>query len=239
MKTVIVCIAKSEDYYFEEWVDYHKKLGFDEIYVYCNDWECKLERDFITKIPFPGKHMQIPSYRDFLTKYRNNFDWAAFIDCDEFILLKKHKTIKEFLIEFDNPYGIGVNWVFYGGDGKEKRNGNSLLKQFTKRQNGVDRHIKTILKLNSGGNMSSPHNPNINLMDTNRNFFKGPYNPKGDENYIVLNHYHHKTFEDWLIRCERGQSDHSRTRTPQDWIDTEKDFCDFDDYDAINFMYNN
>ena len=62
------------------------------------------------------------------------------IDCDEFIVLKKHKTIKQFLTDFDNPYGVGLNWFFYGSNGKLKRDNNSLLKQFTKRQVSQTKH---------------------------------------------------------------------------------------------------
>lgn len=38
MKTAIVCIAKNEDNYIDEWIKYHTKLGFDYVYVYQNDW---------------------------------------------------------------------------------------------------------------------------------------------------------------------------------------------------------
>lgn len=238
MKTVVVCIGKDEDYYLEEWIDYQKKLGFDEIYLYCNDWECKIERDFLTKIPFPGKHQQMPSYNHFLANYRDKFDWAAFIDCDEFIVLKQHQTIKDFLTYFDNPHGIGINWAFYGSGGKLKRENNSLLKQFTKRQKNTDIHIKTILKLNSGGIMSLPHNPNTPLMDTNRKVFIGPFNRAGDENFAVINHYHHKTYEDWLIRCERGQSDHTPTKKPIQWENEKELWVEIENFDAIKFMYN-
>lgn len=34
MKTAIVCIAKNEDNYIDEWLKYHAKLGFDYAYVY-------------------------------------------------------------------------------------------------------------------------------------------------------------------------------------------------------------
>lgn len=34
MKTALVCIAKREDYYIEEWLRYNFKLGFDDIWVY-------------------------------------------------------------------------------------------------------------------------------------------------------------------------------------------------------------
>lgn len=239
MRVVLVCIAKNEENYIEEWVNYNKKLGFDEIYLYANDWKSTIESDFITEITFPGEHKQMLAYNHFLQNFRDEFDWAAFIDCDEFIVLKKHNNIKDFIKEFDNPFGIGVNWVFYGADNKVKREGNSLLKQFTKRQKSVDRHIKTLLNLKSGGFMQLPHNPNTPLMDTNRRVFLGPFNPNGDEEYIVLNHYHHKTYEDWLIRCERGQSDNTPTKEPKQWEEEKDVFCDIENLDAYNFMYKN
>jgi len=239
MKVALVCIAKDEDNYVEEWINYNEKLGFDEIIMYENDWLCKVDRPFLSKIKFPGQHKQMESYNHFLTHFRNDYDYVAFLDCDEFIVLKKHKNIKDFLTEYDNPYGIGINWQFFGANGKVERVGNSLIKQFTLKQKDVDQHIKTILRLNSGGFMVLPHNPNTPLMDTNKKIFNGSFNKEGSIDVIQLNHYHHKTYEDWLIRCKRGQSDHCPTKTPEQWENTKFDFCDIEDLDAINFMYKN
>ena len=36
MKVALVCIAKEEDNYIQEWIDYNKKLGFDDIIIYQN-----------------------------------------------------------------------------------------------------------------------------------------------------------------------------------------------------------
>jgi len=239
MKVALVCIAKDEDNYVEEWVDYNKKLGFDEIIMYENDWSCKVDRPFLSKIQFPGLHKQMEAYNHFLTHFRNDYDYVAFLDCDEFIVLKKHQNIKEFLTEYDNPYGIGINWQFFGANGKLNKEGDSLIKQFTLKQKDVDQHIKTILKMNSGGYMSLPHNPNTPLMDTNGKIFTGPFNKEGSIDVIQLNHYHHKTYEDWLIRCKRGQSDFCPTKTPEQWEEEKFIFCDVEDLMAYNFMYNN
>ena len=38
MRTALVCIAKNEDNYLDEWIKYHLKLGFSEIFVYQNNW---------------------------------------------------------------------------------------------------------------------------------------------------------------------------------------------------------
>ncbi len=45
MKTALVCIAKNEDYYIDEWIKYHLKLGFSDIHVYQNDWRYAGNRD--------------------------------------------------------------------------------------------------------------------------------------------------------------------------------------------------
>lgn len=38
MKVALVCIAKDEDNYIKEWINYHLSIGFSKIYVYQNDW---------------------------------------------------------------------------------------------------------------------------------------------------------------------------------------------------------
>lgn len=240
MKVALVCIAKWEDNYIEEWVNYHKKLKFDDIFIYQNDWVCNLERPYIKKLDFPGQHMQMGAYRHFLDNFRRDYDWAAFFDCDEFLVLKKHGDVKEFIREFHNPYGIGVNWKFFGSNSQliVGENKNSLLKQFTLSQKNADQHVKTILNLSSGGVMVLPHNPNVPLINTDKKFFNGPFNNPPSDNVAQLNHYHHKSFEDWLKRCDRGQSDQCPTKKPEQWENEKNVFCDVMDLHAINFMYN-
>lgn len=41
MRTALVCIAKNEDNYIDEWIDYHKLAGFDDVFVVQNDWRAK------------------------------------------------------------------------------------------------------------------------------------------------------------------------------------------------------
>lgn len=97
MKTALVCIAKDEDHYIAEWIKYHTKLGFDEIFVYENDWrfhgdagKCR-----VTFTPLDGKVMQLKAYNMFLRHFGNSFDWAAFIDVDEFIVNHSSASLKE------------------------------------------------------------------------------------------------------------------------------------------------
>ena len=87
MKIAIVCIAKDEDHYLREWLDYHNNIGFDDIYVYQNNWSFKEEvPDFVHLIDWPGEVQQLNAYNDFISKFNKEYDWALFIDVDEFFV---------------------------------------------------------------------------------------------------------------------------------------------------------
>lgn len=105
MKIVLVCIAKDED-------NYHLKLGFDHIFIYENDWNSGIKNEKVTNIHVKGHRQQIPTYNNFIKNNKSNYDWVAFIDVDEFLVLKKHKNIHEFINDYKNEDAIGVNWVF-------------------------------------------------------------------------------------------------------------------------------
>ena len=238
----LVCFAKNEDRYIEEWVDYHIKLGFDNIIIYQNDWVCPITRDKLILKNFSGKGVQMDCYLDYLNNVSS--DYAAFIDVDEFIVLQKHTNIKDFLTEYHNEYGIAVNRYYFGSQGKIKHDvefPNSLLRQFTKRDSNVDFHIKTILNLKtSNGYMELPHNPNTPLMDTNGKIFRGSFNKNGPTDVIQINHYYHKTYEDWKKICERGQgsSIFSKSKLPIEWENSIMKFDEVEDTKARDFFYN-
>ena len=241
LRTCIVCFAKNEDRTIQEWLNYHIKLGFDKIFLYQNDWNCNVECDFLIKLRMNGKNMQVPAYTHWLSsEYRNEFDWAAIIDCDEFIVLHKHKNISEFLFEFDtnDVVGVSANWVFFSHGGKESPypNPESLLKRFTFRQNGSNSHVKTILNLKMKFFMNTPHSPNRPTIDTNRKKFFGPYNPNGPIDVIQINHYYFKSRQEWIEKVNRGQADNT-VRKIKDWDNQTCNERDIEDLTALNFLY--
>ena len=55
MRTALVAIACNEDHYLREWFSYHHTIGFDDIYVYQNNWHFKEEvPGYVHLIDFPG-----------------------------------------------------------------------------------------------------------------------------------------------------------------------------------------
>ena len=241
LRTCVVCIAKNEDRTIQEWLNYNIKLGFDRIFLYQNNWTCNIQMDGLTKFRIDGHKKQQIAYNNWLSsKYRKDFDWAAIIDCDEFIVLHKHKSISDFLSEFDvnGTAGISPNWFLFGSGGQESPSTNpeSLIKRFTFRDKNTNKHVKTILNLKMKSVMRDPHSPNKPTIDTNRKKFSGPFNPKGPIDIIQINHYHHKSKQEWIERISRGQCSHNK-RTMDMWNENIHNYRDVEDLTALNFLY--
>ena len=99
----VLAIVKDEPD-LEEWIAYHRLLGFDHFFLYDNDSKPPLSQilgkysSFITVKHFPGSKVQEAAYQDFLECQEKATEWLAVIDADEFLRLKKHSTIKDFLL---------------------------------------------------------------------------------------------------------------------------------------------
>jgi hypothetical protein len=242
MKVALICIAKNEDHYLHEWIEYNIKLGFDHIYIYENNWICPLEHKSLTKIKWDGVAQQLPTYNHFIKTYGNQYDWGAFIDCDEFIVLKKHNNIKELIEEYNNTVGLNINWKFFGNMNKmERDDSGSLIKQFTKSQIGTNRHIKTIINLRASHRFVNPHFTNIPTKNVNGSIIRGPFNYNGSDDVAYIAHYYQKTYQDWQERVVRGKADCIGTRKLEEWkknINEVEDFNEVDNFDLLNFMYN-
>ena len=236
MKVALVCVAKMEDYYLEEWLDYNHKIGFDKIIMYQNDWRTDVERPFLEKRECDGRSIQVPLYNKHL-EIDKEYDWIAFFDCDEFLVLKKHNNVKEFIEEYGNHPVLSFNWYMFGNLGKKERTSNSLIKEFTKRNSQPDQHIKVMVKVDSGNRFQLPHNCHQPSMDTNGKIFGGPFNPNGPMDVAYLNHYHNKTREDWMDRCRRGRVDCDIQHDENRWDNEVNDNNEVEDLSAYNFMY--
>ena len=112
MKTAIIAIAKNEQLYIKEWIDYHLNIGFDTIIIGDNDDSLILSDFASDKViieDFTGvKNVQTKAYTELFKKYRNQFDWILFIDIDEFLVIQEG-SVKDFLSCFPNDYIIRLN----------------------------------------------------------------------------------------------------------------------------------
>ena len=102
-KVGIIAIAKNENLYLKEWIDWHLGLGFDNIVIGLNDDEFKplITNPRVTYKDYSGvDKLQSLAYTEMYQEYRKYFDWIAFFDIDEFVMLDGFDTIQDFLQDF-------------------------------------------------------------------------------------------------------------------------------------------
>ena len=104
MKVCIIAIAKNEDLYLKEWIDYHLGLGFDKIIIALNDdiYKPPVENPKVQYEDWSGiSPVQVRAYTTLYEKYQVDYDWMVFFDIDEFLVLETGNDIKEFLKDFN------------------------------------------------------------------------------------------------------------------------------------------
>ena len=222
IKPIIVAIAKKEQPYIEEWVRWHIALGFDHIYLYDNEDDpiyknlLKKYHQYITVIHFPGnsyyKGVQFIALDHFIKNflYTNNHTHCIHLDIDEFIVLKQHKDIKDFIHSFFilDCGAIGINWRFFGDSGLTTRTNNSIVKSFIYRQKQGNKHIKSLFEISSFVSFVYSHgvilNKPLRTKNTKNHIISGVFNDKFDFDYIQINHYKTKTLSEFSETYKRG-----------------------------------
>lgn len=227
MKVALVCIAKNEENYIYEWINYHLKIGFDHIFIYKNNWYYDIKHDKVTTIQFDGINMQTRAYGHFIDSNDEKYDWAAFFDVDEFLVLNKHENVKEFISDNVDANSIAINWVMFGDNNLSEviDNNYSVLKRFTKRQKICDIHIKHICKLEKDLFFLTPHEINKVWKSPEGIAGTGPRNNRGSDSIAQLNHYYCKTRKEFEQKLKNGRADNDPRILPnneRNWLHFER-----------------
>ena len=227
MRNVVVCMAKDEDHYIDEWIDYHLKLGFSDVFVYQHEWRYSgpfasdrrvhlLECSGKPHIRFQGS-VYDGFLRDAGKGLFGDIDFAAFFDVDEFMCLKPGLTLDGFLSRFSGVSGVALNWKFFGDSGLNglPEDGDySVVKRFTRCSSRLHNQVKTIVNVRVAGpaRFSGPHALKASLTEdcvlsaTGDRFVHGWKNRDEKDPPAWLNHYFCKTREEFeTIKRPRGR----------------------------------
>ena len=225
---VIIAIAKLEHNYIKEWVDYHLALGFKKIYIYDNE-ETPVYKDLLNNPDvivkhFPGKVAQRSALNDFMNNLDNIITHVIHTDIDEFIALKRHDSIQDFIAEYivGDCVGIVINWRFFGNSGHSIDNGEPVTQRFTMCERNGNMHVKTLFDVDYYVKFKNPHfisisSPTKFIKSTNGNCITDNcgFNTDIDFSVIQLNHYKCKTLPEFKYIRTRGRSDLALTH-PED-----------------------
>jgi predicted O-methyltransferase YrrM len=223
IKSSIVCIAKLESNYIVDFVKYHLSIGFDKIYIYDNEDTPTYKellhnysKDIIV-IHLPGnnysKAVQYYALDHFQKNYLSESTHVAHIDIDEYIVLKQHSCISDFINEYfvGDCSAIGINWRHFGSNGLIIPELNiPVTERFTMCELKGNRHIKTLYAVDQFVKYSDPHSVILRegkTKSTNGKIINGPFNDSIDFSVIQLNHYKCKTLQEFKYIRSRGRAD--------------------------------
>ncbi|MEE8658040.1 Glycosyl transferase family 2 [Acetobacteraceae bacterium EV16G] len=190
MSVCLVTIARNENLYLNEWLSYHRTIGADKVYLYCNDddpasmyrtvlpW---IESGFIEFRHQPLVGQQWEAYMHWAYIHRHDHGWVSFLDVDEFITLPRHATLQEYLWSFSHDVDvIYLNWFNFGHNDIEKQSAGRVLQLFTKRRALMCEQTKilvrsTALDLTFLMNHPCPIQHGIGY----HSYIDNPFNPRG------------------------------------------------------------
>jgi hypothetical protein len=150
---------KNEGEDLVEWLCFHRRIGVERFVIF-DDHSTDATRRLLESVPFAdcidiheieGKHVQIYAFRKTLARYRDELDWVAFLDGDEFLTPTTSHSILDGLAELESEgvSGVGFHWRVFGSSGHEERPDGLATQSFTRRAPDrfkANRHVKSVVK---------------------------------------------------------------------------------------------
>lgn len=231
MKIALCAIAKNELNYIEEWVAYHKIVGFDDIFIYDNvsdDGTSELLQALnkigeIKRIHWPRKENVPPqrhAYNDFLEYYARNYDYVLICDIDEFFYTH-FNSVKDFILnakKANNNFGaIAIPWLMFGANGKEFKEPGLVMDRFNTTRSYMNSEVKSLFDPNKAFNMRTHICDLISgdYLDNNFNVAvwadKRPIDLAAPEiGKACICHFYTKSKEEWIVRRTGMKADRAQ-----------------------------
>lgn len=142
----LCCVARNENRYLKEWVDYHLGIGFSKIYIYdvgdAGDERCDsldLGENVHVVNSFRGRRKRgnviVDAYKKCYAEIGGSVKWIMYLGVNEFFALEKHSCVSDFLLDFIKSKGavqcIHFNCRSYGSGGAEKYEDRPVRERFT------------------------------------------------------------------------------------------------------------
>ena len=238
MNILLCCIAKTENQYIREFIEYYKTLGVSHICIFDNNdkdgerfesvIQDYIDDGFVTVIDYRGKKVcQLLAYQDCWDRYRREYDWIMFFDCDEFLEIIDG-NLHDYLESFPDADVIKVNWKIYGDNNLVVNDGRPVRERFTEalppdihihyRNIPENDHIKSIIRTRTDIVWNRARNPHVPLIRNTAKVYRSdgtvskvpasPWEPC-DYSRAILHHYTTKTAEEWRDKMKRGYPDQS------------------------------
>lgn len=165
-KLAIASVFRNASFYLKEWIPFHIHVGVQHFYLanhnstdeYKEVLRPYIEKGIVELIDitqeFPRGHLVgnlcPPFYANVIKKVKEEVEWLALIDSDEFIIPVKDDKLTTVLDRHKDKPAVCVNWQCYGTSFVQKVPADKIMIETLVRrapQNAqVNLHVKTILQ---------------------------------------------------------------------------------------------
>lgn len=225
MKTAICAIIKDEHLFLKEWIDWHLSLGFDAIHLFedkGSDSHEEITKDYDKVILHSfakdtevqevlkangSSARQLVLYNWFGDTYKEQYNWIAFIDLDEFIMFNDNYSLDKLCEEFEPYSTVLLNWRIMGASGHIKRPTRGVMEAYTKEEPPMLMERNYMYKSFCNMKRWLGFSAYLHLADgyVNTNHRQDTHEWCYDKAWI--NHYFTKSWEDWCSRIfSRGDT---------------------------------
>jgi hypothetical protein len=158
----IAAIFKNEGPYILEWLAFHRVVGVGRFFIADNDsddgttelLEALQSAGLVDRMPFPtvaGSPPQLLAYDALMSRHRNEVDWVAFIDADEFMMPADGRdSIRSVFQAVKHDVGaVALNWAIYGSSNRLRPYRGLVIERFTRRAQqmvSMNCHYKTVVR---------------------------------------------------------------------------------------------
>ena len=236
-RIAICALFRNEAKYLREWIEYHRMVGIERFYLFDNRStdhpETVLDpylqqgivvlhqytKDLATTTA-PHLDPDYP-YAVCLRQYRDEAQWIAFIDLDEYIIFQSKFTLDKLLNRIEGSAGVLINWILFGpGSHYEEPKGLVLESYILRAPNHakVNEHVKCIADPRKVACFAIAHYPTL-LSGKLVRPDGTPCEPNSFQsvqaNEVVLHHYAYKSKEFWLCNKMVRVVSAEKIRTPK------------------------
>jgi hypothetical protein len=242
-RLLLCAIAKDETQYLQEWADHHLGLGFSRIVIYDNESRIPIRAKAlhprkVTVRPWKtktGRPPQLSAYTHCLWRDGWRYDWLMYLDLDEFMNLKRHDTMADFIKDYEAFDAVAINWRIFGSAGAHDNTGAPVKARFIRAappEFDGNSLVKTIFRPRAakGAGVHGPYLWRgarlVNVEGARLDPALGYHNRPCNFEIAQINHYFNKSYAEFQVKRRRGRAD-----LPETSADKFRDEATFAQYD--------
>ena len=220
-KLVACAVLANEAPYLPEWLAYHRLAGVDHFVLYDNgssDDPAHTIRglplaEHVTLVPWPQRPGHASAYRHFIDIFSPGFEWAAFLDVDEFLLPLNSGTVAGTLEWLSSAAAVLVHRRVFGPPAWQARPWGLVIETCDRRAPDdypANRHVRTIARCSGLLDVTDdPHEFRVSGQLFNTAGHLAPNRSvQAQPCYLnlVINHYAARSRQDWQAKLERNDA---------------------------------